>query len=229
METDTRLDNIETEMKAIKDDLLKTLVNLKESIFADVVLSEVESDAAANTQVLVVPARQEEARAESVPTPCQESLSRPAQATASKDNENRVSQKESISPGRERPVLEREDYDVARLEETVSISKVKDLTVWALNSCAELGSERTISILEISALMGYMSEALRSAVEKCIPRTGPAHVFSKSMVRAQLKALKDLAPLLDKKRSTDFIILQIATQVLFSCSWPDPGIAPAEN
>jgi hypothetical protein len=113
--------------------------------------------------------------------------------------------------------------------DAVSFTRLRGLTDWAAATSAELGRDRTLRLLEISEMMGYISTPLKSLVEKCLPATGPASVYTQSMARAQLRALKNLAPLLDRKRTADFLMLHIAAQLLFSCSLPDPDTAPADN
>ena len=228
METDIRLDNIESEMKAIKEGLLKTLLDLKESLSGGAEITATQGEVVVNIPVINVPPAPEAAPVV-VAKPPPELPTQPAQSPAAVECET-PPQATSIQPEpreNQELIVSRESSPV--LPGTVSLARVKALTEWADNTCAELGLERTLSLLEIAVIMGYMPADLKSTVEKCLPDSGPAKVYTRSLVRAQLKALKDLAPLLDKKREADFVMLQIAAQVLFSYSWPNPEIAPAEN
>jgi len=230
METDIRIGNIEAEMKQIKDDLLKALVELKEGLFADTFAAPHPADITGRAPDVTVTSSRDTAPADMSPPSSPEGLDQGSEFAASEENEgdipaclNTPDRCDGQGDG------ETDRHLTDSQENTVSLAKIRDFANWAVATSAELGYERTLTLLEISAMMGYMPDALKSAIEKCVPRSGPGTVYTRNMAGYQMKALKTLGSLLEKKRATDIVMLQIAAQVLSSYSWPDPDGAPVEN
>jgi hypothetical protein len=117
---------------------------------------------------------------------------------------------------------------VTRPEETMTIDTLNGLAEWVQGTSVELGAERTAMFLDIAEMMGYIPGCVKTTLEKIIPVNGLQEVVSTYSVKKQLQALKELAKLLDKRRTYDFIMLQIISQGMPCFRWPG-GDMPATN
>jgi hypothetical protein len=98
----------------------------------------------------------------------------------------------------------------------ISLKTLAGLADWVVTNTKELGSEKTQTILDISEMMGHIPPELKQTLEKMImPETG-ASVDEKISARVYLRALKNLAILLEKEDASDFVVFHIVSQGLNS-------------
>ena len=102
-------------------------------------------------------------------------------------------------------------------DESVALDTLTGLIKWVEETSAQLGPERTQTILDISEMMGHIPAQLKLTLEKFIPPdvSGPA-VEEKVPTRTYLSALKELAKLLGKDNAADFVVLQLVSNGLDS-------------
>jgi hypothetical protein len=94
----------------------------------------------------------------------------------------------------------------------INLAELSKLADWVVATTGQLGPEKTQTILDISEMMGYMPMELKQSLEKMIPRHNIDMPEEKITTRVYVKALNNLAMLLEKEDASEFVMLQMVSQ-----------------
>jgi hypothetical protein len=94
----------------------------------------------------------------------------------------------------------------------INLAELSKLADWVIATTGQLGPEKTQTILDISEMMGYMPMELKQSLEKMIPRHNIEMPEEKITTRVYVKALNNLAVLLEKEDASEFVMLQMVSQ-----------------
>ncbi|AKG54237.1 hypothetical protein DGWBC_1610 [Dehalogenimonas sp. WBC-2] len=98
----------------------------------------------------------------------------------------------------------------------VSLDSLSSLIGWVQTTSMRMGVERTQTILDISDMMGQIPSKLKIVLENFIPAPTNCAVPDKIPAKIYLDSLKELARLLNKNNTSDFVVLHIVSHGLSS-------------
>jgi hypothetical protein len=209
MDVDTRIDSLENELAVFKQGLLVTLRDLEKSICTPIRPNSGNNEPPDKPMCMDVE-----------PRICDPGRTLPISKIQKIDTKSMNNEEAAQAPVIETP---------ARTGTMVPLSTLTKLVEWAETTSSELGAERTTVFLDIAEMLGYVPAGIKTAIEKIIPVGGLQELVSPYSVRKQLNALKELAGLLEKRRTYDFIMLQIIAQGMPCFSWPDSAEPSTNN
>jgi archaellum component FlaD/FlaE len=123
-------------------------------------------------------------------------------------------------PTPERPSQKKENIIKAQPKngdqpaQLIDVATLLELTKWVENTAAQLGPENTMTILEVTEMIGKIPEGVNELLEKIVPRYGFKGGNATISSRTYLSCLRDLGRLLGQPNIGDFISVHVVTHGL---------------
>jgi hypothetical protein len=102
----------------------------------------------------------------------------------------------------------------SQISNSIEISTLLGLMKWVETTSAQIGPENTMTILDVTEMMGNIPEDLKLTLDKLVPHTEPGGLQEQVSSRTYLNCLKELARLLGHTNAGDFVAVHVVTHGL---------------